>query len=323
MPPTPSHSLPSQLPAAPPVASRESAEVNDRHAARCLVSSEAAHRGSSTQPSFSRPTQATNHTSPPELAAATDTALFQSTPAAAHCFFASFLARLLPTRPGAREKEERRRGAALSRQRTPSCLHLRLPAAFDLDLGHQPPSLLITPPSHDRPSSNSTAPRSHTTLVSIVAAIMKSASLAVAAAYLVAAVAAQASNTRTAGIEAPSAAPTAGAAVVQGCFSSHGDLEFNSNETYNSIGKCGSQICNQALGKYVGATTQGKECWCGNTYPPQSSRVDDSYCDAPCTGWPHDACASPLPTLRVASHRLLTRPNRRRRQVLDRLQHGH
>ncbi|EPE05149.1 wsc domain containing protein [Ophiostoma piceae UAMH 11346] len=100
---------------------------------------------------------------------------------------------------------------------------------------------------------------------------------------------ASAAGTATMGVEQPSSAPIYKQPVVQGCFSSAGDLVFNSSQTFNSRGECGQTIC-QAMGAYVAASSAGDKCYCGNTYPANSTLVDDSKCNSPCTGYGQDAC---------------------------------
>ncbi|CAK7214030.1 hypothetical protein SCUCBS95973_002005 [Sporothrix curviconia] len=102
------------------------------------------------------------------------------------------------------------------------------------------------------------------------------------------ATAAAATSTKM-GVEQPSSTPIYMQPVVQGCFSSSGDLVFNSTQPFNSRGECGQTIC-QAMGKAVGASTEGSKCYCGDSYPPNSTLVDDKYCNAPCTGYGTDAC---------------------------------
>lgn len=104
-----------------------------------------------------------------------------------------------------------------------------------------------------------------------------------------AATAAAATTTASIGVEQPSSTPIYLQPVVQGCFSSSGDLVFNSTQTFNSRGECGLTIC-QSLGKYVAATTEGSKCYCGDSYPPNSTLVEDKYCNTPCTGYDKDAC---------------------------------
>ncbi|CAK7210338.1 hypothetical protein SBRCBS47491_000744 [Sporothrix bragantina] len=112
--------------------------------------------------------------------------------------------------------------------------------------------------------------------------------LGVTAAGFAASVTAAATTTKM-GVEQPSSTPIYMQPVVQGCFSSSGDLVFNSTQAFNSRGECGQTIC-QAMGKAVGASTEGSKCYCGDSYPPNSTLVDDKYCNAPCTGFGQDAC---------------------------------
>lgn len=99
-----------------------------------------------------------------------------------------------------------------------------------------------------------------------------------------------ASQTQSIGVEQPSAPPVLNSQVVQGCFSSSGSLVFNSTQLYNSLSKCATDICFQALGKPVAATTAGNQCFCGDTYPSLSDLVDDSKCNVGCTGYNLEAC---------------------------------
>lgn len=93
-------------------------------------------------------------------------------------------------------------------------------------------------------------------------------------------------------VEEPSGVPQPMVPVVQGCFSSSGDLEFNSAPKYNSKDECGNKLC-QKLGKKVAATTQGQKCYCGDSYPPKSTLVDDKMCNISCTGFGEQACKLP------------------------------
>ncbi|KAL1900523.1 hypothetical protein Sste5346_002246 [Sporothrix stenoceras] len=111
--------------------------------------------------------------------------------------------------------------------------------------------------------------------------------LGVTAAGLVSSAAA--ATTTKMGVEQPSSTPIYMQPVVQGCFSSSGDLVFNSTQPFNSRGQCGQTVC-QAIGKNVAASTEGSKCYCGDSYPPNSTLVDDKYCNAPCTGFGQDAC---------------------------------
>lgn len=91
------------------------------------------------------------------------------------------------------------------------------------------------------------------------------------------------------GKQTPIAPATLNAPTSQGCYKSSGSLEYNSMPDYNTIGKCGGEVCLQA-GYAVGGTTGGNQCWCGNTYPPKADLVDDSKCDVGCTGYGQEAC---------------------------------
>lgn len=90
-------------------------------------------------------------------------------------------------------------------------------------------------------------------------------------------------------IQSPSATPTLGVQVSQGCFSSWGNLIFNSTQQYNSRGGCATAICYDG-GFLVAAMTAGNECYCGTEYPPKDTVVDDSKCDISCPGYPTEAC---------------------------------
>ncbi|KAI3390320.1 hypothetical protein diail_10122, partial [Diaporthe ilicicola] len=109
------------------------------------------------------------------------------------------------------------------------------------------------------------------------------------AAAIAAAVPAFAATPTSQGVEEPSAAPTLGAQVVQGCFSSWGNLIFNSTPNFNSKSACAVDVC-YAGGFKVAATTGGNQCYCGNEYPPKDTVVDDSKCDVPCPGYGLQAC---------------------------------
>ncbi|TLS27164.1 hypothetical protein PpBr36_04772 [Pyricularia pennisetigena] len=91
-------------------------------------------------------------------------------------------------------------------------------------------------------------------------------------------------------VQRPSERPVANDPRVQGCFSSAGDLTFIQTVEFNSRDSCPKAICMNKLGKNVGGTIRGNECWCGDKYPPKSSLVDDKECNAACTGYGQEAC---------------------------------
>lgn len=109
------------------------------------------------------------------------------------------------------------------------------------------------------------------------------------AAAIATALPAYAATATSANLEEPSAAPTLGAQVVQGCFNSWGNLIFNSTPDFNTKSACAVDLC-YAGGFKVAATSGGNQCYCGNEYPPKNSLVDDSKCDVPCPGYGVQAC---------------------------------
>ncbi|KAH8904780.1 hypothetical protein BR93DRAFT_939834 [Coniochaeta sp. PMI_546] len=117
---------------------------------------------------------------------------------------------------------------------------------------------------------------------------MRSISIFMTAALL-AAVPALASQTTAKGIEEPAATPTLNAAVVQGCFSSPGELVSIGTLDYNSKDKCAVENC-KAQGHAVAASMGGNECYCGDKYPPKAALVNDTNCNIGCTGYDWDAC---------------------------------
>ena len=83
--------------------------------------------------------------------------------------------------------------------------------------------------------------------------------------------------------------PTLGAQVVQGCFSSSGDLVSNGTVQWNSKSGCAHDIC--FVDNFtVAGTTGGNQCFCGNHYPSENDRVDDSKCNVGCSGYGLQAC---------------------------------
>lgn len=109
------------------------------------------------------------------------------------------------------------------------------------------------------------------------------------AAVIASALPAYAATATSANLEEPSAAPTLGAQIVQGCFNSWGNLIFNSTPDFNTKSACAVDLC-YAGGFKVAATSGGNQCYCGNEYPPKNSLVDDSKCDVPCPGYGVQAC---------------------------------
>lgn len=76
--------------------------------------------------------------------------------------------------------------------------------------------------------------------------------------------------------------------TYEGCFSSAGNLKLNGTNTWQSKQTC-HDIC-VPLGASVEATANKNECWCGNALPATADKVDDSQCNANCTGYPQEMC---------------------------------
>jgi len=76
--------------------------------------------------------------------------------------------------------------------------------------------------------------------------------------------------------------------VYEGCYSSSSGLSKNSTYTFNTKGYCQQQCV--PMGMAVQATSNGDECWCGDSMPPASAKVDDSKCTTTCTGYGPEIC---------------------------------
>ncbi|KAH9905732.1 hypothetical protein F4778DRAFT_677275 [Xylariomycetidae sp. FL2044] len=87
--------------------------------------------------------------------------------------------------------------------------------------------------------------------------------------------------------EQPATTPVLGTDTVHGCYGSLGELEHDSDNEFNTQGKC-TEICrNQS--KLV-AATNAKACYCGDKYPNSNDLVDDDQCTEPCPGFSDQAC---------------------------------
>lgn len=94
------------------------------------------------------------------------------------------------------------------------------------------------------------------------------------------------------GVQKPSAPASFGKQVSQGCFSAKGsDFQIMDGVLYPTEGGCIKDVC-WAQNFKVGGQTGGNQCYCGNKYPPNSTRVDDALCNAPCQGYDFEACGS-------------------------------
>lgn len=78
--------------------------------------------------------------------------------------------------------------------------------------------------------------------------------------------------------------------TYEGCYSSSSGLSYNTSYQFNTKGYCQTQCV--PAGYNVQATTNKTDCWCGNSVPPSSSKVDDSYCNDSCAGYGTEMCGS-------------------------------
>lgn len=77
--------------------------------------------------------------------------------------------------------------------------------------------------------------------------------------------------------------------LASGCYSTTpGGLSSQGSFPYQSSAHCGNTCA--ALNMPVMALSNGNECSCGDLLPAASSKVDDSSCNVPCTGYPGDSC---------------------------------
>ncbi|GAO50817.1 hypothetical protein G7K_4938-t1 [Saitoella complicata NRRL Y-17804] len=72
----------------------------------------------------------------------------------------------------------------------------------------------------------------------------------------------------------------------KGCYEVDSSLSLNDTYTYQSYGHCLGQC--QSMGQSVLGMTGGSDCYCGDEIP--GTKVDDSYCDTSCVGYPSDTC---------------------------------
>lgn len=94
---------------------------------------------------------------------------------------------------------------------------------------------------------------------------------------------------RRAVVQQPSVMPVQDAVTSQGCYSSSGNLNLRKPVPNMSTASC-SLAC-KADGFAV-AGMQGSQCFCGNSYPPANTVVEDNKCNFPCPSYPLEACGS-------------------------------
>jgi len=79
------------------------------------------------------------------------------------------------------------------------------------------------------------------------------------------------------------------------CYSSAGKLKQMGDLEFNSRGDCHelcvtTEVKNGGDGYAVMAMTKGTLCYCGNTLPNDSLKVDDAKCKQPCPGFAPEMC---------------------------------
>jgi cell wall integrity and stress response component len=79
-----------------------------------------------------------------------------------------------------------------------------------------------------------------------------------------------------------------GVDVTKGCYSAVNEYVFNTTYIYNTDGYCQKRCA--PLGYNAMATTKGTDCWCGQTIPDPSAKVDDALCSTKCAGFGDKTC---------------------------------
>ncbi|KAI9777717.1 MAG: hypothetical protein M1839_008636 [Geoglossum umbratile] len=77
--------------------------------------------------------------------------------------------------------------------------------------------------------------------------------------------------------------------IYAACYSSSDPLQSEGPYTYQSSGYC-QKLCVETYNKPVMGLTEGSDCWCGDKLPANSTKVDDSKCNNPCTGFDKEKC---------------------------------
>ncbi|KAK0113771.1 hypothetical protein ONS95_014021 [Cadophora gregata] len=78
--------------------------------------------------------------------------------------------------------------------------------------------------------------------------------------------------------------------TYQGCYSSSTGMTLNSTQEYNSRGSCGDPC--YGMNSATFAMTNKNFCYCGDTLPPASTKVDDTKCNINCPGYGTESCGS-------------------------------
>lgn len=93
-----------------------------------------------------------------------------------------------------------------------------------------------------------------------------------------------------ANLQKPIEPPLPNALRSQGCFKSVGELVDPKGypATRTTSGYCNDNVCNKLNATVL--ALKGAVCYCGFTYPPLNTRVDDSNCNYACPGFGDEAC---------------------------------
>ncbi len=118
--------------------------------------------------------------------------------------------------------------------------------------------------------------------------LSKSALVAVSAlSWLLTPIRAETTNTML--MSTPTAIPTNIRAYTYiGCFATTVPMVDHGQYIYQTSGNC-QQIC-YLFGNVAMGLGNGTDCWCGDAYPPQAAKVDDTQCNTPCAGYGLDNC---------------------------------
>ena len=94
------------------------------------------------------------------------------------------------------------------------------------------------------------------------------------------------------GAQQPTVSPAAGLSlktpVEYGCYSSPGNMLNMGPYTFQTSGWC-QALCVRLAKPYM-ALFNGDTCFCGDSAPSQSDKIDDDSCKTPCKGFLQDTC---------------------------------
>lgn len=76
-------------------------------------------------------------------------------------------------------------------------------------------------------------------------------------------------------------------ALNTACYNDLGSLTLSRSTEYQSVALC-QQICNEENQPVY--AVQDQKCFCGDTLPPLSAKVENTECTTKCPGYPADSC---------------------------------